>query len=108
MALWSKLSRRVRRLVFRPLTFARSGQMKRDFLLAQGSPQPPPAFATGPPLAARPVSRTASMATEVADAPADPAADDADVVPVLLPNHKEVSKLVSWSGYPMSVDNQTF
>ncbi|KAJ7269985.1 hypothetical protein B0H12DRAFT_1320225 [Mycena haematopus] len=65
-----------------------SSQMKRDFLLAQSAPSVPPGFAVGPSNATRTVSRT------------DVAADDADATPLILANHKEVSKMLHLAGPP--------
>ncbi|KAJ7032853.1 hypothetical protein C8F04DRAFT_1105993 [Mycena alexandri] len=77
-----------------------STQMKRDFLLAQAAPSAPPGFAAGPSLAHRPVSRTGSMAGEVADSSTDIIPDDLDVTPVFLPNHKEVSRTLHLAAPP--------
>ncbi|KAJ7795076.1 hypothetical protein B0H14DRAFT_2921029 [Mycena olivaceomarginata] len=74
--------------------------MKRDFLLAQAAPSVPPGFATGPSNANRPISRSASMAGEVVDSPTEVAADDGDATPLILANHKEVSKLLHLAGPP--------
>ncbi|KAJ7457442.1 hypothetical protein FB451DRAFT_1406877 [Mycena latifolia] len=64
--------------------------------------QIPPAFTTGPSLATRPLSRTASMASEVADTPtpSDSPADDGDATPIFLATHKEVSKVLHLAGPP--------
>ncbi|KAJ7707000.1 hypothetical protein B0H14DRAFT_3525913 [Mycena olivaceomarginata] len=77
-----------------------STQLKRDFLLAQAAPPAPADFTPGPSLAHRPVSRTASMAGEVTEASTDVGVDDADAPPVLLPNHKEVSKILHLAAPP--------
>ncbi|KAJ7436375.1 hypothetical protein B0H11DRAFT_2286602 [Mycena galericulata] len=88
-----------------------SAQMKRDFLVGQVSPQVPPAFATGPSLAARPISRTASMASEVLDPATDApvptdAVDDTDATPIVLANHKEVSKALHLAAPPTTKAGQ--
>ncbi|KAJ7263170.1 hypothetical protein B0H12DRAFT_1231012 [Mycena haematopus] len=77
-----------------------SSQMKCDFLLAQSAPSVPPGFAVGPSNATRTVSRSASMASELVDGAADVAADDADATPLILANHKEVSKMLHLAGPP--------
>ncbi|KAJ7445023.1 hypothetical protein B0H11DRAFT_2088240 [Mycena galericulata] len=94
-----------------PLLTRRSAQLKRDFFVAQASPQAPPSFATGPSLAARPVSRTASMASEVLDPTADAsvpadAVDDADATTIVLANHKEVSKALHLAAPPTTKAGQ--
>ncbi|KAJ7911658.1 hypothetical protein B0H13DRAFT_2660416 [Mycena leptocephala] len=70
-----------------------STQMKRDFLVSQAAPTPPPSFAPAPSSATRSVSRTASMAGEASDSPSVLLGDDENlVVPVLLPNRQEGQK----------------
>ncbi|KAJ7939355.1 hypothetical protein B0H13DRAFT_2300626 [Mycena leptocephala] len=66
-----------------------SSQMKRDFLQSQEAAPAPPGFATGPSHAARPISRTASMAAEVSDTTLDSSADDGDASPLFLANQTE-------------------
>ncbi|KAJ7454570.1 hypothetical protein B0H11DRAFT_2244851 [Mycena galericulata] len=71
--------------------------MKRDFLVVQASPQVPANFATVPSLAARPVSRIASMDSEVVDPSADTptsmeSMEDADTTPIFPATHKEKEK----------------
>ncbi|KAF7372573.1 hypothetical protein MVEN_00120000 [Mycena venus] len=83
-----------------------SSQMKRDFLLAQSAPSVPPGFATAPSNATRPISRSASMAGEVVDSPAEVVADDGDATPLILANHKEVSKLLHLAGPPTAKAGQ--
>ncbi|KAJ7652605.1 hypothetical protein B0H17DRAFT_1338534, partial [Mycena rosella] len=88
-----------------------STQMKRDFLVAQSTTQAPPGFATGPSLAARPLSRTASMATEAADNSAPTpipteSLEDPDASPIFLPNHKEVSKHLHLAAPPTTKAGQ--
>ncbi|KAJ7803093.1 hypothetical protein B0H14DRAFT_3487834 [Mycena olivaceomarginata] len=87
-------------MIFGALTLPNSTQLKRDFLLAQAAPPAPADFTPGPSLAHRPVSRTASMAGEVTEASTDVGVDDADAPPVLLPNHKEVSKILHLAAPP--------
>ncbi|KAJ6477989.1 hypothetical protein DFH09DRAFT_1342055 [Mycena vulgaris] len=90
-----------------------STQMKRDFLVAQASLQVPTAFAVGSSLATRPISRTASMATEVADptTPTEHPADDFDApiddaTPIFLATHKEVSQALHLAGPPTTKAGQ--
>ncbi|KAJ7799254.1 hypothetical protein B0H14DRAFT_3491825 [Mycena olivaceomarginata] len=83
-----------------PFTLRNSSQMKRDFLLTQAAPSVPPGFATGPSNANHPISRSASMAGEVVDSPTEVTADDEDATPLILANHKEVSKLLHLAGPP--------
>ncbi|KAJ7023005.1 hypothetical protein C8F04DRAFT_1271876 [Mycena alexandri] len=91
---------------FPPLTLRNSTQMKRDFLLSQAAPSAPPGFAAGPSLAHCPVSRTSSMAGEVADTPTDVVPDDLDVTPIFLPNHKEVSRTLHLAAPPTTKAGQ--
>ncbi|KAJ7016906.1 hypothetical protein C8F04DRAFT_1339993 [Mycena alexandri] len=91
---------------FPPLTLRNSTQMKRDFLLSQAAPSAPSGFAAGPSLAHRPVSRTSSMAGEVADTPTDVVPDDLDVTPIFLPNHKEVSRTLHLAAPPTTKAGQ--
>ncbi|KAJ7775565.1 hypothetical protein B0H16DRAFT_1507886 [Mycena metata] len=93
-------------MYFPPLTLHNSTQMKRDFLLAQAAPPAPPGFTAGPSLAHRPISRTGSMAGEVMDPLADAALDDSDVTPILLPNHKEVSRTLHLAAPPTTKAGQ--
>ncbi|KAJ7789897.1 hypothetical protein B0H14DRAFT_2626643 [Mycena olivaceomarginata] len=86
--------------LFTPFTLRNSSQMKRDFLLAQAAPSVPPGFATRPSNATRPISRSASMAGEVVDSPTEVRADNGDTTPLILANHKEVSKLLHLAGPP--------
>ncbi|KAJ7469291.1 hypothetical protein B0H11DRAFT_2238355 [Mycena galericulata] len=79
-----------------------STQMKRDFLVVQAPPQVPANFATVPSLAARPVSRIASMDSEVVDPSADTptsmeSMEDADTTPIFPATHKEISDSLSTS-----------
>ncbi|KAJ7841434.1 hypothetical protein B0H13DRAFT_2099829, partial [Mycena leptocephala] len=83
-----------------------SSQMKRDFLLTQAAPSAPPGFATGPSNATRPISRSASMAGEVVDSPAEVAVDDVDTTPLILANHKEVSKILHLAEPPTTKAGQ--
>ncbi|KAJ7843177.1 hypothetical protein B0H13DRAFT_2097753 [Mycena leptocephala] len=83
-----------------------SSQMKRDFLLAQAAPTAPPGFATGPSNATRPISRSASMAGEVVDSPVEVPVDDGDATPLILANHKEVSKILHLAGPPTTKAGQ--
>ncbi|KAJ7153029.1 hypothetical protein C8R43DRAFT_1126880 [Mycena crocata] len=70
-----------------------SGQLKRDFAVAQASPQPPPGFAAGPSMATRPVSQTASLAAEADGSQrGDGAHEDANEDPLLLPSADTVSR----------------
>ncbi|KAJ7632094.1 hypothetical protein B0H17DRAFT_513587 [Mycena rosella] len=96
---------------FSPFITPSSTQMKRDFLVAQSTTQAPPGFATGPSLAARPLSRTASMATEAADNSAPTpipteSLEDPDASPIFLPNHKEVSKHLHLAAPPTTKAGQ--
>ncbi|KAJ7907460.1 hypothetical protein B0H13DRAFT_2502115 [Mycena leptocephala] len=77
--------------------------MKRDFLLAQAAPL---GFATGPSNAMRPISRSASMAGEVVDSPVEVPVDDGDATPLILANHKEVSKILHLAGPPTTKAGQ--
>ncbi|KAJ7911672.1 hypothetical protein B0H13DRAFT_2480531 [Mycena leptocephala] len=84
-----------------------STQMKRDFLVSQAAPTPPPSFAPAPSSATRSVSRTASMAGEASDSPSVLLGDDENlVVPVLLPNRQEVSKTLHLAGPPTTKAGQ--
>ncbi|KAJ7850225.1 hypothetical protein B0H13DRAFT_2360826 [Mycena leptocephala] len=87
-------------------TVSLSSQMKRDFLLAQAAPTAPPGFATGPSNATRPISRSASMAGEVVDSPVEVPVDDGDATPLILANHKEVSKILHLAGPPTTKAGQ--